>query len=277
MKVVLFCGGLGLRIQEAAPQIPKPMVPIANRPILVHIMKYYSHFGHRDFILCLGHKADVIKDYFLNYNEALANDFVLSDGGKRVELLASDIDDWRITFVDTGLHSNVGERLRCVRHLLEDDELFLASYGDAVTDAPLPRLIANFRGRDKVGAFLCVRPLSYSFHTVAISDGQLVRDIQDVTQAGIWINGGFFVFRPEIFDYMGDGEELVEQPFHRLIEREQLVAYPYEGFWAPMDTLRDRQELESLFERGQAPWAVWANPATGTPRLDLPPSERIMT
>jgi glucose-1-phosphate cytidylyltransferase len=268
MKVVLFCGGLGLRMQEAAPSIPKPMVPIANQPILLHIMKYYAHFGHDEFVLCLGHKADVIKNYFLTYNEALANDFILSDGGRNVELLASDIAEWRITFVNTGLHSNVGQRLRAVKRHLEGQEYFLATYGDAVTNAPLPRLIANFRERDKVGAFLCVPPTSYSFHTVAVSDGQLVRGIEDVTQSGIWINGGFFVFRHDIFDYMEDGEELVEEPFRRLIEAEQLLAYPYEGFWAPMDTLKDKHNLETLAATGKPPWEVWAERNGVPPQAD---------
>jgi glucose-1-phosphate cytidylyltransferase len=260
MKVVLFCGGLGLRIQEAAPSIPKPMVPIANRPILLHIMKYYAHFGHDDFVICLGHKGDVIKEYFLNYNEALANDFVLSQGGRHVELLASDIADWRITFVDTGLQSNVGQRLRAVQDHLRSEEVFLATYGDAVTDAPLPQMLADFHDRQKTASFLCVRPKSYSFHTVRLSDGDLVRGIEDVTRADIWINGGFFIFRPEIFDYMNEGEELVEEPFQRLIESEELTAHRYEGFWAPMDTLKDKHNLEILAASGRPPWEVWADP-----------------
>jgi glucose-1-phosphate cytidylyltransferase len=258
LKVVLFCGGLGLRMQEGAPSIPKPMVPIGNWPILLHIMKYYAHFGHDDFILCLGHNGDIIKHYFLNYNEALANDFVLSGGGAHVELLASDIGEWRVTFVDTGLHNNVGQRLRAVQKHLAGEELFLATYGDAVTDAPLPRLLANFQERDKTAAFLCVRPRSYSFHTVALADGHLVRGIEDVTQSELWINGGFFIFKQEIFDYIEQGEELVEEPFQRLIDREQLIAYPYEGFWAPMDTLKDKHNLETLAAAGHPPWEVWA-------------------
>jgi len=245
-------------MQEAAPSIPKPMVPIANRPILLNIMKYYAHFGHDDFVICLGHKGDVIKEFFLNYNEALANDFVLSGGGKHVELLASDIGEWRITFVNTGLHSNIGQRLRAVRKHLEGEELFLATYGDAVTDAPLPQMLANFHERDKTAAFLCVRPTSYSFHTVQLSEGQIVRAIEDVTRADMWINGGFFIFRPQIFDYVHEGEELVEKPFERLIEREELLAYPYEGFWAPMDTLKDKHNLETLAASGRAPWEVWS-------------------
>ncbi len=264
MKVVLFCGGLGLRMQEAAPSIPKPMVPIANRPILLHIMKYYAHFGHDDFVICLGHKGDVIKEFFLNYNEALANDFVLSGAGRDVELLASDIGEWRITFVNTGLHNNVGQRLRAVQKHLDGEELFLATYGDAVTDASLPRILADFRERDKTAGCLCVRPKSYSFHTVQLSDGQVVRGIHDVTRADMWINGGFFIFRPEIFNYIHEGEELVEEPFERLIEREELVGYPYEGFWAPMDTLKDKHNLETLAASGRPPWEVWTDPDGGS-------------
>jgi glucose-1-phosphate cytidylyltransferase len=256
VRVVLFCGGLGLRMAETAPSIPKPMVPIGNRPILWHIMKYYAHHGHKDFILCLGHRAEVIKDFFLNYNEALANDFVLSDGGRQVELLSSDIDEWRITFVNTGLYSNIGERLAAVRKHLDDQEYFLATYGDAVTDAPLPELVTGLVEREKIATFLCVRPMSYSFHTVAISRG-IVTGIQDVTEANIWINGGFFVFRNDIFDYIEETEDLVAEPFRRLIENGQLLAHRYEGFWAPMDTLKDKHNLEALLESGRAPWEIW--------------------
>jgi glucose-1-phosphate cytidylyltransferase len=256
MKVVIFCGGAGLRMGEAAPSIPKPMVPIGNRPILWHIMKYYAHHGHKDFILCLGHKADVIKDFFLNYNEAHANDFVLSNGGRDVELLSSDISQWRITFVDTGLQSNIGERLAAVRHHLDDEDHFLATYGDAVTDAPLADVVAGHIERGKTATFLCVRPTSYSFHTVALVNG-VVTGIQDVTEADIWINGGFFVFRSDIFDYIHSGEDLVAEPFARLIEEKLLVAHRYEGFWAPMDTLKDKHNLEALVETGRAPWEVW--------------------
>jgi glucose-1-phosphate cytidylyltransferase len=258
MKVVIFCGGAGLRMAEAAASIPKPMVPIGNRPILWHIMKYYAHHGHKEFILCLGHKADVIKDFFLNYNEAHANDFVLSNGGRDVELLSSDISEWRITFVDTGLHSNIGERLAAVRHHLDEEDHFLATYGDAVTDAPLADVVAGHIERGKTATFLCVRPTSYSFHTVALANG-VVTGIQDVTEADIWINGGFFVFRSDIFDYIRNGEDLVAEPFARLIEGKLLVAHRYEGFWAPMDTLKDKNNLEALVENGRAPWEVWAS------------------
>ena len=147
MKVVLFCGGRGLRLREHSEAIPKPMVPIGYRPILWHVMRYYAHYGHRDFILCLGYRGDAIKDYFLHYSEAVSNDFVLSDGGRQIELLTSDIADWRITFADTGLDTTIGERLRRVRHLLAGEEIFLANYGDTLTDAPLDRLVEDVPGR----------------------------------------------------------------------------------------------------------------------------------
>jgi len=256
VKVVLFCGGQGLRIRDAEPTIPKPMVAIGNRPVLWHIMRYYAHYGHKDFILCLGYNAAAIKEFFLEYNEALANDFVLSgDGG--VELLRSDIADWRITFLETGIQSSVGERLRAARPYLEDEEAFLASYGDTLTDAPLPDVVETLHAGGKTAGFLCVRPTSYTFHLVTLTDGNLVDGIEAVTNSAIRINGGYFFFRREIFDYIGENEDLIEEPFARLIERRELVAYPYDGFWAPLDTLKDKHNLEALHESGRPPWAVW--------------------
>ena len=151
MKVVLFCGGLGLRLRDAGA-LPKPMVSVGYRPILWHVMKYYAHFGYKDFILCLGYKADVVKDYFLRYDEALSNDFVLSAGGRNVELLSTDIHDWRITFANTGLHTNVGQRLLAVRRYLKGEELFCANYADGLTDAPVPELVDDFKRQGKVAA-----------------------------------------------------------------------------------------------------------------------------
>jgi glucose-1-phosphate cytidylyltransferase len=260
VKVVLFCGGLGLRMREASDAIPKPMVPLGSRPILWHVMKYYAHYGHTDFVLCLGYRPDVIKDYFLSYNEAMSNDFVLSNGGRTVELLSHDIRDWNITFVDTGLHAKIGERLLAVRSHLEDEEYFLANYGDVLTDAPLPSLIDSFVASGKTASFLCVRP-NQSFHLVRFDDQHVVRGIDEVAKGDVWINGGFFVFRSDVFDYMRDGEDLVEEPFGRLIEVEQLVANRYDGFWAPMDTLKDKQQLEGMLEAGNGPWRVWAEPS----------------
>ncbi len=257
MKVVLFCGGLGLRLQEAGSRIPKPLISVGDWPILLHLMKYYAHYGHRDFILCLGHNAVAFKQYFLEYNEALQNDFVLSEGGREVELLGTDIQSWRISFVDTGRSSNIGTRLRAVRKHLEGEEWFLANYGDQLTDAPLPALIEHTQKADAVAGMLCVKP-TYSTHVLAFGQEGLVTGVESMRNGRVWINGGFFTFRHDIFDYMREGEELVEEPFSRLIAARRLLAYRYEGFWAPMDTLKDRQLLEALAETARPPWAVWA-------------------
>lgn len=269
MKVVLFCGGLGLRMGEMSARVPKPMVRVGARPILWHIMRYYAHFGHDQFVICLGHQAEVIKEYFLNYNEALGNDFTLSDGGRKIELARSDLASWTITFVDTGLQSNVGERLRRVRPYLDGEEYFLAHYGDTLTDAPLPALVDELRHSGKTASFLCVRPRNYTFHTVrADADGH-VTSIRDINESDIWINGGYFILRSDIFDHMQPGEELVHEPFQRLIDKGLLLMHRYEGFWAPMDTLKDRQNLELLAESGAPPWAVWersAADADGAPK-----------
>jgi len=256
MKVVLFCGGLGTRIRDFSENIPKPLVPIGSRPILLNLMSYYAHFGHKDFVLCLGYRADAIKEFFLNYNECLSNDFVLSKGGRDIELLHRDIDDWTITFVDTGLHSNIGERLLAVRKHVAGEEVFLANYSDGLSDLPLPEYIESFLETDCVASLLSV-PAPHAFHIVEAEPNALVRKLVHVGESHVRINGGFFVFRREIFDYIRPGEELVLEPFHRLIEKSKLRAHPYDGFWASMDTFKDKQRFEDLLARGQAPWQVW--------------------
>ncbi|MCA8829542.1 sugar phosphate nucleotidyltransferase [Hymenobacter pini] len=256
MKVVLFCGGQGMRLREFSDHLPKPLVPLGYRPVLWHVMRYYAHFGHKDFILCLGYKADEIKNYFLNYNECTSNDFVLSKG-REVKLLSADIDDWNITFVDTGLHSNIGQRLKAVQPLLEGEEMFLANYSDGLTDLDLHQQMADFSASDAVAGFMAYQP-TQSFHVVSFGDSDEVASISPIASSGLWINAGYFAFRQEIFDYLGPGEELVEQPFQRLIRGGRLQAHRHEGFWAAMDTLKDKQELEKLSAHGAAPWEVWA-------------------
>lgn len=256
MKVVLFCGGLGTRLREISSSIPKPMVHIGYRPILWHVMKYYASFGHKDFILCLGYKADAIKNYFLEYDECISNDFTLTEGGKKIHLSNSDIADWKITFVDTGLTSNIGQRFKAVEKYLEGEEVFLANYSDGLTDLYLPDMIEHFYKQDKTASFLCVKP-SHSFHLVSTQENGIVQDIVDVKQAGIRINGGYFIFKQEIFKYINSGEELVCEPFQRLIEKEQLIAHKYDGFWACMDTFKEQQQLDDMYSQGNAPWAVW--------------------
>ena len=266
MKVVLFCGGLGLRLRDHPDGLPKPMVTIGYRPILWHLMKYYAHFGHRDFILCLGYKADVVKDYFLNYSEALSNDFVLTDGGDNIRLLSSDIDDWRITFVDTGINASVGERLRAVAPHLRGEEVFLANYADGLSDLDLDAYLDAALATGKVASFVAVPP-AQTFHVVDFEPSGDVTSIDAVTTAGIWMNGGFFVFRSQIFDHLRPGEDLVGAPFRRLIVERELYAHRYEGgFWQAMDTFKDRMQLEDLYAAGNPPWQVWSERDDGRSR-----------
>jgi glucose-1-phosphate cytidylyltransferase len=260
MKVVLFCGGLGTRLKEYSETIPKPMVEIGYRPIMWHLMRYYAHYGHTEFILCLGYRGDVIKNYFLNYNEALSNDFVMSKGGREIRLYNHDIEDWTISFVDTGLNANIGQRLKAVQRYLDGEEVFMANYSDGLTDLCLPEYLYYFYQQDKVASFLCVQP-SQSFHIVEMGQDSLVSSIHSVDRADLWINGGFFVFKKEIFEYMREGEELVQEPFHRLITEGQLVGYRHKGFWACMDTLKEKKMFDDRYAHGEMPWAVWENGA----------------
>jgi glucose-1-phosphate cytidylyltransferase len=241
MKVVLFCGGKGLRLRGYSDSelIPKPMVPIGGRPLLWHIMKYYAHYGHTEFVVCVGHQAEVFEEYFR---------------GEHAE-------DWSITFADTGLESSIGERFAAVREYVADDDLFLANYGDTVTDASLPLLVSALTETDRVASLLSVRP-NYTFNVVETKDNRLVSGFHDVAETGLWINGGYFVFRPQVFDYIREGEDLPAM-FERLIAAEQLLAYPYEGFWSPMDTLKDKERLEDLVANGRSTWQVWETRGTG--------------
>lgn len=255
MKVVLFCGGLGTRLREYSDTVPKPLVPVGERPIIWNLMKYYAHFGHKDFILCLGYRGEHIKEYFLRYNECMANDFILRNG-QAVRVFNEDLRDWSITFVDTGLHATIGARLMAVRRLVDDEEYFLANYSDGLSDLPLDAHIQETRSRRAVASFISVRP-SQTFHPVAIRPDGVVTDIQAVQASDLWINGGFFVFHKSLFDYMEPGEELVEAPFQRLIQAGQLMSYRYDGFWASMDTFKDKKMFDALCDTGDAPWRVW--------------------
>jgi glucose-1-phosphate cytidylyltransferase len=255
VKVVLFCGGLGTRLREHSDTIPKPLVNVGYRPIIWHLMRYYAHYGHKEFILALGYRGHQIREYFLNYVEAMSNDFTLSKGGKQIDLHSSDIQDWRITFVDTGMHSNIGQRLLRVRKYVEKEEMFLANYSDGLSDVPLDTMVDEFRARKLVASFAAVRSLQ-SFHFVQASPEGLVTAMGPLNQ-DTQINGGFFVLRREIFDYINEGEELVEQPFHRLIDRNLLGTYRHDGFWQAMDTFKDKIAFDRREARGDCPWAVW--------------------
>jgi glucose-1-phosphate cytidylyltransferase len=231
------------------------MVQIGTRPLLWHLMKYYAHFGHRDFILCLGYKGNVIKDYFLHYDEAASNDFVWSQGGRKLQFINRDIDDWTITFVDTGANATIGERLKAVEPYLQGEEMFLANYGDGLSDLDLPSMIAAFSRSSAVASLLLVQPTA-SFDIVHVGPEGAVAGVSALNRSDIWINGGFFVMRNEIFQYIYPGDELVRAPFQRLIEKQALFAYKCMGFWQCMDTFKDKQALEEL-NQGTAPWKVW--------------------
>ena len=254
MKVVLFCGGLGTRIRDYSENIPKPMVPVGNHPILWHVMQYYNQYGHHDFILCLGYKANVVKNYFLNYKIAESSDCVISEFGSKVDIIGERPPDWRVTLVDTGIWRNIGARLFAVKQFVKNEEIFLANYSDGLTDAPLKQMIDQFKESGKIACFIAVHP-PINFHLAEFDERGVVQRIRSSQQSDIWINGGYFIFRKEIFEYIQDGEELVLEPFNRLIKAGKLMAYKYEGFWRAMDTLRDRQILEEMVERGETPWS----------------------
>lgn len=253
MKVVLFCGGLGTRIREYPESIPKPMIPIGHQPILWHLMSYYSQYGHNDFVLCTGYKANVIKDFFLNYRPQAYADCIVSSFGTRVELLGKPEQDWRVALIDTGIWRNIGERLLAVRDHVRDEEIFLANYSDGLSDVNLDEMIERFRASDKLACFLAVRP-HLSFHFADLEADGSMKGFRTADRSDLWINGGFFLFRLGLFDFIKPGEELVQEPFARLIEAGALMAYKHEGFWRAMDTLKDRQILEDMVEQGDMPW-----------------------
>jgi glucose-1-phosphate cytidylyltransferase len=257
MKVVLFCGGLGTRLGAYTETVPKPMIEIGSRPIIWHLMRYYAHYGHKDFILCLGYKGSVIKRFFLEYNECMSNDFIYRKGGRDIRLFRHDIEDWTISFVETGLNSNISQRLLAVKNHLEGEDSFLANYSDGLSDLDLNAYLENFHKKDKVASFLCVRP-PQSFHTVRFASDNSVKGIIPISHSGIWVNGGFFAFKKDIFDYVKGGEEIMEEvAFSRLIESGQIIGYKNQGFWGCIDTMKDKKAFDDMYEKGNTPWMVW--------------------
>jgi glucose-1-phosphate cytidylyltransferase len=259
VKVVLFSGVLGLRMRADDHSAPKPMMTIGHRPVLWHVMRYYAHYGHTEFILALGHGARAVKECCLNYDETASNDFVLRKGGAEVIPLRTDISDWSITFVDTGIDASIGERLRQVRPHVEGEEMFLANYGDVLTDAPLDWLVSECEQSDVVGSLLAVRPQD-SFHVVDIGPGNRIRGFTPAGDMHVRINGGYFVMRQGIFAYLAAGQDLVMDAAARAATDGRFLAVPYDGFWAPMDTLKERAALEDRYRRGDCPWMKWEKP-----------------
>jgi glucose-1-phosphate cytidylyltransferase len=255
VKVVLFCGGQGMRIRDYSDQIPKPMVPVGDRPVVWHVMKYYAHYGHKEFILCLGYKSAVIKNFFLQYQAAESSDFRLK-AGEPPEVFTSDIEDWDITFVDTGIHTEIGERLRRVKEYVDDDEMFLANYADGLTDLDLARHVDEFKASDAVASMMAIKP-PQTYHRLLIGDNAKLEGVEPMARSDIWLNGGYFAFRREIFDYIRPGEDLVEGALRRLGEEGRVTVRKMTGFFAPMDTFKDKKQLDERYESGDAPWVVW--------------------
>jgi len=256
-----------MRMRDGVSSGPKPMAMVGERPLLWHVMRYYAYFGHTDFVLCLGYGASYVKDFFLHYDETRSNDFVLEKGATEVKLFSRDISDWRITFVDTGLTSPIGERLRRVRRFVEDQEIFMANYADVLTNAPLPDIISRFEASTAVAGLLAVPPQS-SHHVVDIGDDGFITQVTPMRDLRQWENGGYFVLRPEVFEYLNEGEDLIEDAIMRLVPAGRVLAYPYKGYWSPADTVKERAQLEEMYQRGHCPWMIWdADRSAGAPAI----------
>lgn len=257
MKVVILAGGLGTRISEESHLKPKPMIEIGGKPVLWHIMKIYSHFGFNDFVICLGYKGYVIKEFFANYF-LHCSDVTIDMANNAMEIHDSKAEPWRVTMVDTGLETSTGGRIRRVRNYI-GDEPFMMTYGDGVTDLDIAALVAKHKSHGKLATITAVKPPG-RFGALNIEREDHVSAFQEKPRGdGSWINGGFFVLQPEVFDFIPKNEPSWESiPLNQLSSEGQLVAHRHDGFWQPMDTLRDKTDLEILWDGGSAPWKVWA-------------------
>ncbi len=258
MKVAILCGGLGTRLREETEYRPKPMVPIGTKPILWHIMKIYAAFGHREFALALGYKGEAIKDYFLNY-DLRNSDFTLDLETKAITRMATahDEHDWRVTFIETGEGTMTGGRVKRLAPYLEQEEQFMLTYGDGVTDLDVSALVRFHQRSGCVATVTGVRPLA-RFGELIVQGDKVVRFAEKPNQGEAWINGGFFVMTPRIFDYIDGDETLLErEPLERLAAEGQLAVFRHDGYWQCMDTYRDMQSLNERWESGSAPWKRW--------------------
>jgi glucose-1-phosphate cytidylyltransferase len=261
MKVVLLCGGSGMKPKVNSAHVPKAMVPIGVRPVIWNIMKYYAHYGHKEFILCLGQNGEMIKDYFLNYNKQNSNDPGLVKLNRNLELPVRDMEDWTLTFLDTGIRSDLSTRLLAAKEYIAGEDMFLANYCDGLTDLPLPAMINWFAElNDKTAAFMCHQP-TQSLNIVRRRLDGLVNHISSIRNSGYLINSGYFVFRDAIFDYLKKTKDPVNEPFKHLIDMNRLVSWEHKGFWASLDTFQDKQILDELHAGNNAPWECWKQTA----------------
>lgn len=260
MKVVILCGGQGTRIRDVTSDVPKPMIPVGEYPILWHIMRHYAHYGHKAFILCLGYQGQAIKDFFLNYR-AHTSDFTLSLGSSsRVEYHnAVDEIDWQVTLADTGLHAMTGARIKRIEKYLGNDESFMLTYGDGVGSVDLARLVEFHCSHEKVMTVTGVQPMGRFGEMEADGSGRVLEFNEKPQATQGMISGGFFVCRRELFDYLPDREDLVleEAPMRALVRDGELMVYRHDGFWQCMDTYRDYKLLNGLWESGRAAWKAW--------------------
>jgi glucose-1-phosphate cytidylyltransferase len=260
IKAVILAGGRGSRLSEETYSKPKPMVEIGGRPILWHIMKIYSHYGINDFVICLGYMGLRIKEYFFHYN--LYSSDVTIDVRHGMTVHQSIAEDWRITLVETGLETQTGGRLKRIRRYLEDAPFFCMTYGDAVTDLDIADEVAFHRGHGKLATIAAVRPLA-RFGALMMQGARVDHFEEKPDGEGGLINGGFFVLSPKVLDLIAGDETLWErEPMETLARQGELMAFRHDGFWRPMDTLRDRVGLDQLWESGQAPWKLWPDPLT---------------
>ncbi len=262
MKVVILCGGQGLRLTGREPTLPKPLVEIGGRPILWHVMMGYARYGYREFVLCLGHLGEAVKEYFIAREEWRDADVRLrvgSAGVRRTELLSNHhIQDFDITFADTGDETNSGERIRRVGHLLDDEEFFFATYCDGLWDGDPRKLLEFHRASGRIATLTAVRPPS-SFGMLSLGEGDAVARFREKPRMDDWINGGFFVFSRDVLKRIEPGDELERMALARLAEAGQLAAYKHDGFWKCMDTYKETEELDSMWRAGEAPWRVWGD------------------
>ena len=258
MKVVILCGGLGTRLREETEFRPKPMVEVGGRPILWHIMKTYAHHGFRDFVLCLGYRGQTIKEYFLNY-EAMNNDFSICLGQKSQICYHGSHDEqgYSVTLADTGIDSMTGGRIHRIQSYIEDDT-FLLTYGDGVSDVDIRGLVEFHKSHGKIATVTSVSPVS-RFGKLDMGPGGRVKKFTEKPSSDGWKSAGYFVLNREVFDYLGGDDCIFErEPLERLAADGQLMAYRHHGFFYPMDTFRDYQHLNELWNSGAAPWRVWA-------------------
>jgi glucose-1-phosphate cytidylyltransferase len=257
MKVVILAGGLGTRISEETDLKPKPMVEIGGKPILWHIMKIYSHYGFNDFIICCGYKGYMIKEYFANYFLHQA-DVTIDLAKNNLEIHSSHAEPWKITMVDTGLNTMTGGRIKRIEKYI-NNESFMLTYGDGVSNVDIQRLLSFHQKNKKKATLTAVQP-SGKFGSLLLDETNAVLDFQEKPKGdGAWINGGFFVLEPEIFNYIENDDQSIWErtPLETLASENQLMAYKHDGFWRPMDTLRDKIELESMWNSQNCEWKLW--------------------